>query len=223
MIGTLKESSLHAKLKTIYNEGTGKIEKQVDKYIIDSVRNELLIEIQTKNFSSIRKKLETLIKNHRVLLVHPIIQDKWITYQDVRNNKISKKRLSPKHGSFLEIFHEMIYISDLISNPNLILEAILIQAEEIRINDGLGSWMRKGWSIDDRKMIKIIDRRLFSNPKHFLNLISPFINSPFTNQNLSNSLGITLKLARKITYSLRRMNILEISEKIGNTYLFSIK
>ena len=221
MIGTLRESSLHATLKQIYKEPGDKIEKSVDKYVIDIVRDNLLIEIQTQNFSTIRKKLENLVQNYRVLLIYPIIQDKWIINLDSTSKDILRKRLSPAHGSFINIFRELIYISDLISNPNLSIEVLLIQAEEIRINDGLGSWKRKGWSIHDRKLLRILDNKLFSSSTQFLGFIPNNLEIPFSNQNLANSLNISIKLARMMTYSLRRMNLLKVVRKVGRSFLFS--
>ena len=221
MIGTLRESSLHATLKQIYKEPGDKIEKSVDKYVIDIVRDNLLIEIQTQNFSTIRKKLENLVQNYRVLLIYPIIQDKWIINLDSTSKDILRKRLSPAHGSFINIFRELIYISDLISNPNLSIEVLLIQAEEIRINDGLGSWKRKGWSIHDRKLLRILDHKIFSSPKQFLDFIPDKLKIPFSNQNLANSLKVSIKLARMMTYSLRKMNLLKVDGKVGKAYLFN--
>ncbi len=223
MIRTIRESSIHATLKRIYEEPGDQIEKSVDKYVIDIVRGKLLIEIQTQNFSTIRKKLENLIQNYRVLLIHPIIQDKWIINLDSIRKNILRKRLSPEHGSILNIFKELIYISDLISNPNLILEIILIQAEEIRVSDGFGCWKRKGWSIHDRKLLKILDHKIFSNPKQFLDFIPDEIKIPFSNIILANCLNISIKLARKMTYSLRKMNLLKVNQKVGNSYLFNLK
>lgn len=222
MIGTLRESSLHATLKQIYKEPRDKIEKSVDKYVIDIVHDNLLIEIQTQNLAAIRKKLENLIQNYRVLLIYPIIQDKWIINLDSTSKNILRKRLSPAHGSFLNIFRELIYISDLMPNPNLSIEVLLIQAEEIRINDGLGSWKRKGWSIYDRKLLRIVDNKLFSSPAQFLEFIPNNLKFPFSNQNLAISLNISIKLARMMTYSLRRMNILKVARKVGRSFLFSV-
>jgi hypothetical protein len=43
---------------------------------------------------------------------------------------------------------------------------------------------------------------------------------PFTNRNLADSLEIPIKLARMITYSLRKMTLLKIVKKAGNTLHF---
>jgi hypothetical protein len=220
MIGTLKESSLHASLKQVYQEPGDIVEKSVGKYVIDIVRDNLLIEIQTKNFAAIRKKLENLLQSYRVLLIYPIIKDTWITNYEATSNNMLRRRLSPRHYSFISVFRELIYISDLIPNPNLILEVILIQAEEIRVDDGLGSWRRKGWSIHDRKLLKILDQRIYSNPKQFLAFFPESMITPFTNQKLARELEISINIARMMTYSFRKMNLLKVVKKVRNEYLF---
>ncbi|MHA2391609.1 MAG: hypothetical protein ACXAEX_06540 [Promethearchaeota archaeon] len=152
-IGTIHEYSLHNLLKEWYKEPNDKLEMKIDNYVIDIVRDGLLIEIQTKNFSAIKSKLEKLLQNHRVRLIYPIIQDKWIINVDSHWNKI-KRRLSPIHYSYLDIFNELIGIPHIINNPDFTLELLLVQIEEIRKLDGKGSWKRKGWSIHDKKLIQ---------------------------------------------------------------------
>ena len=214
------ESSLHLQLKELYHQPGDKIEFHVDRFFIDIARKDFLIEIQTKNFSAIKEKLKTLVKTHKVLLVHPIIQDKWILKIDLNSKKIIKKSLSPKHCNYFNIFEELIRIPCLISNPNLMIEALIIQADEIWVNDNKGSWRRKGWSIKDRTLVNVLEQKIFSNPNHFLSLIPNNIETPFTNNDLSLSLNISLKLARMMTYCLRKMNLITIAKKRNRSYLF---
>ena len=46
-IGTLQERSLHAAIKQLYNIPGAKTEVKVDGFVIDVVKGDLLIEIQT--------------------------------------------------------------------------------------------------------------------------------------------------------------------------------
>ncbi|MHA1669569.1 MAG: hypothetical protein ACTSV5_03215 [Promethearchaeota archaeon] len=220
LIGTLNESSLHRELKEIYKNPGDEFEVKVGKYFIDIVRNKLLIEIQIKNFSAIRSKLENLLQHHKVLLVHPIIRDKWILSVGIKTNQVIRRTLSPKHCSFENIFEELLRIPHLISHPNLIIELVLIQAEEIRINDGKGSWKRGRWSIQDLKLVKILENKVYSNPKQFLNLIPEDLNVPFTNKKLANYLKKPIKLARMTTYSLRKMGLIKVVGKQERSLLF---
>ena len=214
------ESSLHLQLKELYAQSGDKIESRIGRFLIDIVREDILIEIQTKNFSAIKEKLNKLIKDHKVLLVYPIIKDKWIHKFDLHNNQIMRKSLSPKHCNYFNIFEELIRIPSLISNPNLMIEALIIQADEIWVNDNKGSWRRNGWSIKDRALVQVLDQKLFSTPKNFLSLLPDNIETPFTNNDLSSSLNISLKLARMMTYCLRKMNLMKIANKRNRSYLF---
>ena len=51
-VGTLREKPLHADLKHWYAEEGDLVEEPVGGYVIDLVRDGLLIEIQTRSFSS---------------------------------------------------------------------------------------------------------------------------------------------------------------------------
>lgn len=218
--GNLHESSLHSSLKLWHKKPDDQIEVPVENFVIDIVSDDLLIEIQTKNFCIIRKKLETLLKNHRVLLIHPIVKDKWIISMDRQSNKIIRKRLSPKHGSYLDIFEELIRIPNLISNPNFTLELLLVEIEEFRINDGKGSWRRKGWSIYNQRLVNILEKKVFCSPIDFLMLKPINVKTPFTNAELAHSLEKPLRLAQKMSYCLRKMGIVKVIGKSGKFLLF---
>ena len=77
-IGRLNELSLHAGLKRWYARPGDRLEAPVDGYVIDLVRGELLIEIQTGSFSAIKRKILDLVSRGPVRLVHPITREKWI-------------------------------------------------------------------------------------------------------------------------------------------------
>ncbi len=219
-IGTLNENTLHTDLKWHYSESNEQLEKRVGKYIVDVVREDLLIEIQTTNFSKIKNKIEVLLRENKVKLVHPIIQDKWIVNFDSHFNKIIRRRLSPLHCSYINVFEELIRIPRMISHPNFSIEIILVQIEEIREKSARGSWRRNGWSIYDKKLLNIIESKKFHNPTDFLYFIPRNIGLPFTNKELAEKLEKPLRLAQKVSYCLRKMEILKIVGKIGNALLF---
>jgi hypothetical protein len=219
-IGTLHESTLHSNLKQWYKKPGDRLEVPIDNFIIDILRDDLLIEIQTKNFSAIRKKLKNLIEKHRVLLIHPIVKDKWICSIDNHSNEVIRKRLSPTHRSYLDIFEELVRIPDLVANPNLTIELVLVQIEELRVNYGRGSWRRKGWSVQDRRLLNVLERKVFYSPIDFLMLKPSKLKTPFTNAELANTLQKSLRLAQKMSYCLRKMGIFKVTGKSGRSLLF---
>ncbi len=218
-IGTLQERSLHAKIKELYNTPGSEVEVKVDGYVIDVVRGNLLIEIQTRKFSAIKDKLFKLMKNHPVRLVYPIPLEKWIVRQS-KTGEVIGRRKSPKKMGILHIFEELVSIPTFIIHSNFEVEVLLTQEEEIRVNDGKGSWKRKGWSSVDRRLVDIIDRQLFSTPKDFLRLIPDSIEEPFTTKTLAEVLKIPRRLVQKMTYCMRKMEVLKIVGKEGNAHLY---
>ena len=60
-IGTLNEKSLHAALKEWYALPGDRFEVAVDGFVADIVRGEQLIEIQTRSFPAMKRKLRRLL------------------------------------------------------------------------------------------------------------------------------------------------------------------
>ena len=116
-IGTYQEYSLHEELKNYYKTRTGSTEVKVENYIIDVVNDNELIEVQTRNFSQIREKLQKLLElNYSVTLVHPIYEEK------VFKTTIGEKesiRTSPKKDNLLQMFNELVYITPPTDEPPL--------------------------------------------------------------------------------------------------------
>lgn len=218
-IGTLAEKSLHASLKEWLACPGDQIETVVDGYVIDIVRNETLIEIQTKRFSAIKRKLQALLPRHPVLLVHPLAQEKWIVRQTAAGNPI-RRRKSPKRGQVEHIFNELIRIPDLITHPNLTLRVLLTKQEEIWRDDGQGSWRRQKWSVFDHRLLAVVDEISFQNAADWRSLLPIELPDPFTNRELATAVSCRLNLAQKMTYTLRHAGIIKVVGKRGNAFLF---
>ncbi len=155
-----RESSLHSAIKKWYLLEGDKPEAKVEDFIIDIARGNLLIEIQIANFSAIKPKLMHLPKDHKVRIVYPIAREKWIIHKSTANGEISGRRLSPRKGNLSDLFSELIRIPTLFSNNNLSVEVLMIEMEEIWCHDGRGSWRRRGASIEDRKLIRVFERKV---------------------------------------------------------------
>ena len=221
LIGTLGEKSLHSSLKDWYAQPGDQLEIEVDGFHIDIIRSNLLIEIQTANFSSLRRKLNTLIENHPLRLVFPIAQEKWIVRLAADGVTQIGRRKSPKKGNLFHLFEELVSIPDLIKHPNFSLEVLLIQEEEIRCDDGTGSWRRKGLRMVDHRLIEVLDQHIFKEPSDFLALIPHDLTDPFSTKELSESIDQPRWIAQKMAYCLRNIGIIEIVGKNGNLLLYS--
>jgi len=213
------EKSLHSSIKQWYAIPGDRLEVKVDKYIIDLVREDSLIEIQTRNFSAIGNKLRALVKYNKVTLVHPIAIEKYIVIVEDSNNIISRRK-SPKKGKLVDLFNELIRIPDLIDEENFVLEILMTKEEEIRCKDGKGSWRRKGISIVDRKLVEVVEKVTFSQGKDFLRFLPEDLPENFTNKELAKTLKITVYKARKVTYCLRKMKLIKEVGKSRNELIF---
>jgi hypothetical protein len=220
--GSRRESSLHSSIKKWYFLEGDRLEAKVDDFIVDMVRGDLLIEIQTANFSAIKPKLKRLLKDHKVRLLYPIPRKKWIVHRSMSNGEITGRRMSPKRGSLYDLFSELIRIADLFPIGNLSIEVLMIEVEEIWCNDGKGSWRRKGASIEDRRLIDILESVMFENKMDFLGVLPKGLPNPFTNRNLAENLRIPINQSRKMTYSLRKIGTIKDAGKNGNQMLFQV-
>lgn len=220
-IGELTERSLHAALKNYLRQPGDEIEVKRDRYVIDIVRDDLLIEIQTRHLYALKPKLRRLLELYPVHLVHPLPQERWIVREDVTGRQLQRRK-SPKHAAAHNIFEELVRIPDLIHSPNLTLQVLLIQEEQVWRDDGQGSWRRGRWSLADRRLIRVVDAHTFHRSADYLSLLPP-LPQPFTNADLAAAEGWNANLAGKATYSLRAMGLMTAVGKRGRATLFQIE
>ena len=216
------ESSLHSQIKEWYGRDGDRFEVEVDGFIVDVVRGNLLIEVQTGNFSSIREKLRSLIKNHRVRLVYPVTERKWIVRVDRAGGSVVSKRRSPKVGRVVDVFNELVSVPRLGGDGNFELEVLLVEEEEVRCDDGRGSWRRRGISIKDHRLLKVVGSVQFSHKEDYIRFLPCGLTEPFTSRQLSEASGLPLRLAGRITYVLRRMGALRVVGKEGQAWRYAV-
>jgi len=220
-IGTLNEKALHAALKAWYVRPGDQFEVPVDNFVIDIVRGDLLIEIQTQSFSAIKRKLQRLVTKHRVRLVYPIAQEKWIVKQTAGERKQKSRRKSPKRGVIEELFIELVSLPGLLADPNFSLEVLMIQEEEVRRIKRTQRWRRKRWAIQERRLIQVLNRWVFENPADMAELIPSKLTEPFTTADLAHAIGRPRWLAQKMAYCLREMGVIAAVGKQGNAILYT--
>ncbi|MEE4193912.1 MAG: hypothetical protein V2J07_01815 [Anaerolineae bacterium] len=210
-IGTLNERSLHAALKDYLFQPGDEQEVKLEGYFIDIVRGEELIEIQTRSFFPLKRKLQKLVKNHVVHLYHPIAARKWIVRVDKEDNFLTRRK-SPRKGNVFDIFDELLSLRNVVLHPNLWLHLLLIEVEEVWRDDGKGSWRKKYWSISDRRLVGVNDEIILHDEEDFLGLLPESLPEPFTNADLMEHAKCTKRLAGKATYALKEMGLIE---KVG--------
>jgi len=219
-IGTLRESGLHADLKRWYAQPGDEFEIKLDGYVIDIRRGTYLIEIQTRSFSSMRRKLLALAERYPVRVVHPVPERKWIVRLDKKGRELVRRR-SPKAGRIETLFKELVAIPDLVGHPNLTFDVAITHEDELWQQTGRRAWRRKGWCVVGRRLVEVVRVVPFADAKDFAALLPPELAHPFSARDLAKAAGLTLNLAYKMIYCLRRMHAIEATGKRGRAALYA--
>ena len=220
-IGTLNESPLHAALKAWYARPGDQFEVCVDGFVVDVVRGNLLVEIQTGSFSAIKRKLAALTASHPTRLVYPIAREKWIVKRGRDGGGRPSRRKSPKRGAFEHVFVELVSFPKLLAKPNFSIDVLLIREEEARHYDGKRAWRRRGWVTDERQLLEVVGSRLFETTADMAALLPPTLAEPFTTLELAAAINKPRRLAQKMAYCLREMGVIAPTGKRGNAILYT--
>jgi hypothetical protein len=221
-IGTLREKPLHASLKRWYALPGDRIEVPVDGFVIDLVRDDVLIEVQTRGFSSMKRKATALLElGHRVRIVHSIPVDKWIVKIDADGSVMSRRR-SPRHGQPTDIFAELVSFPEMLLHPLMEVDVLLTNEEEYwRYTPGV-AWHRKGWAIVERRLIDVMGSMLLNNAEDLIRLLPSGLPDPFTTADLAEKLGRPRRAAQQMAYCLRKAGIFVVVGKRGNNVEYRV-
>ena len=220
-IGLLNEKPLHASLKQWYARPGDRFEVAVDGFVIDIVRDDLLIEIQTGNFASIKPKLTNLVRSHQVRLIYPIAQEKWIVRLAADDGGDRRRRKSPKRGRLEDLFQELVSIPQLLSNHNFSFEVLMTREEEVRRYEGKRTWRRKGWGLEERRFLEVLDQRLFGASADWLGFLPEGLES-FTTGDLAAGMDTGRELAQKMAYCLREGRLIDLIGRQGRANLYRV-
>jgi hypothetical protein len=221
-IGTLRETPLHASLKLWCAEPGDRVEVRVDRYVIDLVRDDLLIEIQTSGFSSMRHKLRRLLDlGYRVRVVHPIPSTKTIVRLG-DNGEILGRRRSPKRGSELDVFAELVAIPELMTHPGLEIRLVLTAEDEYRRHEPGRAWRRNGWVVQERRLTDIGDVIDLRAPDDVCALLPSGLPDRFTTADIAAQAGCSRRLAQQMAYCLGKMGAIALTGKQGRSIEYTL-
>jgi hypothetical protein len=220
-IGTENESSLHRALKLRY-AAQGETEAARAGYVCDAVAPDgEILEIQTGSFAPLRTKLPALTTLGPVRLIHPVIVQKTIELCDIRG-KVLYRRKSPRRGSAWDLFTVLLYAPELALLPGLTIEIALVDALEHRIDDGKGSWRRKGISIADRTLESWRDSIKLRSPADYGRFLPFSEKEEFTAAILAKKVKIRPVLARKTLYVLTKTGMVKRIRKAGKSWVYTV-
>lgn len=180
-IGILGEKTLHATLKLWLDDDPTHHEIPLPQgSVADIFDGERIIEIQTANFTALRKKLEKLLDTYPVTVVHPLVRVKWVSWIDPATGEITKPRRSGRRGSFTDAGKQLIYLLPLLGHPNLTVRLVLLDVEEQRLLDGWGNGGKRGCHRAERLPLALGESVTLTSPADYAALLPPELPTPFT-------------------------------------------
>ncbi|MCP4787174.1 MAG: hypothetical protein GY903_30660 [Fuerstiella sp.] len=209
-------TSLHQQLKLHYVADECRHEVEVDGFRIDAVDDqERLIEVQCASLMAIRDKIRKLTVNHHVVVVKPLCAKKKLLKKARRNGRVQSRRYSPAHQTLADVFLELVHFTQAFPHPNLQLDVLLTEQEEIRVPPKRRTWRRK-FSVQDRTLVSVDETYSFKTPQELWSTLHIAVPDTFTTAELAEGGKMPRWLAQKAAYCFRKMKFIEPCGKLGN-------
>jgi hypothetical protein len=216
------ESGLHRALKFRYAGEGGQTEIPLGGYVCDGLnKSGEYIEVQTGSFKPLRDKVKNLSEAGPVRIVHPIILTKYIELFDIGGTLLSRRK-SPRKGTPWDLFKALVYAPDLPEVPGLTIELALVEVSEQRLQDGRGSWRRRGISITGRELLAHHGSVILTGAGDYRRFVPFQGDETFTARSLGEKAGIHPALARKTLYVLTRLSLTKRLGKSGRSWTYRL-
>ena len=220
-IGVMREGPLHAAVKELLAGPGDRLEVPVGRFVIDLVRADgELVEVQTGGFAALGRKLDALLDEHRVRVVHPVAAERRIVRVDEHGEVLAARR-SPKRVTAAAVFDQLVAFPSLMTHPNLTIEVLLLREDHVR---GPGPTTRRRRTRDpgERRLVEVLDRVELRTPEDALAALPPLPADPFTTRELATVLGCGTVLAQRTVYCLRAVGLLEQAGMRGRAPLHTL-
>lgn len=225
-IGTQGEKPIHRALKYFLAPSSDCHEVRVGNFIADvMLRDGHIYEVQTRDFSRLRNKLQVFLPEHRVTVVFPVFGIKYLSWIRPETGEISERRKSPKRGRVTDILTEIYRLNGLENHPNLDYLAVLLEAQEYRIQDGWNLDGKKGSHRYSAVPLNLLDLIPLKTGEDFAALIKEMLPAEgFVSKEAQKPLGLRgLKLSAALQ-SLCRLGAIErLGQKQGRSFLYRVK
>lgn len=219
-IGTLGEKTLHAVLKNYYAPDETCHEVKISGFVADIAAEDYIIEIQTRQFDKLRKKLPRFLEQSDVTIVYPVARTKWLLWIDEETGAVTKRRKSPKIGQPYDILYELHKIKNLLCHPRLTLCIALIDLEEYRTLNGWSTDKKRGSTRYDRIPVALAGEVTIGCPADYGQLIPAALPGEFTSQEYKKAAGLSLSAAQIALNVLFSVGAVVRTGKRGNAYVY---
>jgi hypothetical protein len=196
-IGTYNEKRFHRVFKRFVCDDAECYEVKVGRFVADVLCDGHITEIQTKNFSSLKKKVEYYLNetDYTVSVVKPLICEKKIIRADKETGEVKYTRLSPKKEGMADALREIYHLRDFIANERLRIHLVFVKAEEYRYSERV-RYRRTGAYENDLFPTEIVSERVLCGLYDYLFLLpKAFMENEFTVSEYSKETGFVGRAA----------------------------
>ena len=219
-IGTLNEKTLHAVLKHYFEPCTDCHEVKIGAFVADIAGENGIIEIQTRQFDKLRKKLTAFLPAARVTVVYPIAKTKQIIWIDEETGEHTKKRKAPKSWGPHEILRELYKIKPLLKDENLRFCMVLLEIDEYRRLNGWSADRKKGASRYERIPTALADELYIDCPGDYALFLPETLPAQFTSKDYQKATAVSLSLAQTALNILVHVGVIVRVGKLGRLNLY---
>jgi hypothetical protein len=207
------ERSLHRQLKERYGlEPGGACEVRLGRYRVDAVDpSGRIIEIQTGPLAPLRAKLAHWLPDREVSIVKPVVLERRIIRRDQPQGTDRSARRSPKRGTLLDVFDQLVGLGSTFPHRNLRVEILGVEIDEIRVPRR----RPPGHSVVDRRLRSVVASQRLDHPADLWRLLPATPPDAFTCRTLADLLGRSLDFAQRVAYCLRQSGAVETVGKQG--------
>jgi hypothetical protein len=217
-IGVLREGPLHSAVKAMLAAPGDRLEVPVGRFVIDVVRADgELVEVQTGGFGPLGAKLDALLDQHRVRIVHPVAAERRIVRVDEHGEVVLIRR-SSKRGTVVEVFDKLVAFPSLLTHPNLTVEVLLLREDHIRAARPV-TVRRRTRDPGERRFRDVLGRIELRDADDVVRALPPLPAEPFSTRELASLLGCSLLLAQRTAYCMRGVKVIEAAGRRGRAPL----
>lgn len=227
-IGGLGERTLHLVLKYMAEPDRAYHEVRCGRFFADIMREDGIIEVQTRNLYSMKKKLAEFAamtcggEPMSVTVIHPIVESKTLIWVEPETGELSGFRKSPKREGIYGAFREISSLGEVLALGNVGFILPVLCCDEYKLKCGRSRDGKKfGAARLNRIPTEYIGEYRFTCPRDFLRLLPvDLLSAPFTVKSLCSSLGIDSRSSYSLLRTLSFSGVIRKCGKLARADLY---
>ena len=242
-IGTLGEKQMHAAIKRFICPDESCHEIKIDgsplcikrendtenskkrRFVADVMKDGVIYEIQTGSFAPLKEKIRWILENteYNLVVIHPIIETKWINYINAKSGEVDSRVKSPQKGSYKDLADELYHVGDFIENPRFSIVLLSMEAEQYKKNTTKSSKKRPKYQKYELIPVSLLRAYLFKRVEDYSIFIPDDLPDVFCVKNYSEKSKIRGTGAYSVVKTLTKIGLFEEAGKLGRAAAYRKK